>query len=51
MVNYPVFVKKLLEIGFHEEFIIEREIPEGEQQTADIRETIHNLKVWAGDNS
>ena len=49
MVNFPRFVKRLLEIGFHEEFIIEREIPEGEQQSADIRETIQNLKVWAGE--
>ncbi|MBP5300534.1 MAG: sugar phosphate isomerase/epimerase [Victivallales bacterium] len=49
MVNFPVFVKKLLSIGFQEEFIIEREIPEGEQQTADIRETIKNLHLWAGE--
>ncbi len=48
MVNFPVFVKKLLEIGFDGEYIIEREIPAGEEQTRDIRETIVNLQKWAG---
>ncbi|MCQ2396189.1 MAG: sugar phosphate isomerase/epimerase [Lentisphaeria bacterium] len=47
LVNYPVFVKKLLSIGFDGEFIIEREIGENEEQARDIRETIVNLQKWA----
>ena len=42
-VNYPLFVKRLGEIGFTGEFIIEREIT-GEQQARDIRETIKYLE-------
>lgn len=42
-VNYPLFVKRLGEIGFTGEFIIEREIT-GDRQTRDIRETIEYLK-------
>ncbi len=44
-VRYPEFVRRLREIGFEGEFIIEREIS-GEQQKKDIQETIaylHNL--------
>ena len=42
-VRYPEFVKKLDEIGFTGEFIIEREIS-GEQQRRDIEETIGYLQ-------
>ena len=49
MVNYPAFVKKLQEIGFDGEYIIEREIPAGDEQTRDIQETILNLQKWAGE--
>ena len=45
-VNFPVFVKRLKEIGFDGDWIIEREIPEGDEQTRDIRETVENLKIW-----
>lgn len=46
-VDFPRFVKKLLSIGFDGEFIIEREIPEGEEQRRDIMETVENLNKWA----
>lgn len=46
MVNFPKFVKRLREIGFDGEFIIEREIPEGEEQRKDILETVANLEKW-----
>ena len=46
-VNYPVFIKKLLSIGFDGEFIIEREIAEDENQARDIMETVKNLQIWA----
>ena len=46
MVNFPRFVKRLHEIGFDGEFIIEREIAEGEEQKRDILETVENLKMW-----
>ena len=46
MVNFPRFVKRLHEIGFDGEFIIEREIAEGEEQKRDILETVENLKKW-----
>ena len=46
-VDFPRFVKKLLSIGFDGEFIIEREIPEGEEQRRDIMETVDNLNKWA----
>ena len=49
MVDFPRFVKRLLEIGFDGEFIIEREIEESEEQARDIRETISNLRKWAGE--
>ncbi len=41
-VNFPVFLKRLKEIGFTGELIIEREIS-GDQQIKDIRETIEYL--------
>jgi sugar phosphate isomerase/epimerase len=43
MVRYPEFMKKLLEIGFDGDLIIEREI-HGEQQTKDIAETVEYLR-------
>ncbi len=42
-VNYPLFIKRLNEIGFKGEFIIEREIS-GEQQAKDIMATISYLR-------
>jgi sugar phosphate isomerase/epimerase len=42
-VNYPLFMKRLKEIGFAGEFIIEREIS-GEQQAKDIMATVSYLK-------
>lgn len=42
-VRYPEFVRRLKEIGFSGEFIIEREIT-GEKQAQDILETIKYLK-------
>ncbi len=46
MVRFPAFVKRLREIGFDGEFIIEREIAEGEEQKRDILETVANLEKW-----
>lgn len=46
MVHYPVFIRRLRELGFQGEFIIEREIAEDENQLKDIRETMENLEVW-----
>ena len=45
-VRFPEFMKRLLEIGFDGELIIEREIAEGEGQNHDIRETVANLQAW-----
>ena len=42
MVSYPEFMKKLQEIGFEGDLIIEREI-HGEQQMKDIAETVRYL--------
>lgn len=42
-VQYPLFVKRLKEIGYTGEFIIEREIS-GEKQKIDIRDTILYLE-------
>ncbi|MFC5407641.1 sugar phosphate isomerase/epimerase family protein [Cohnella soli] len=44
-VNYPVFMRKLKEIGFTGEYIIEREIS-GEEQRKDILQTTSDLKMW-----
>ncbi|OUS72138.1 xylose isomerase [Paenibacillus sp. MY03] len=44
-VNYPVFMRKLKELGFTGEYIIEREIS-GEEQRKDILQTTSNLKLW-----
>ena len=46
MVNFPRFVKLLKELNFDGEWIIEREIQEGAEQTRDILETVNNLKLW-----
>ncbi len=46
MVRFPILVKRLREIGFDGEFIIEREIAEGEEQKRDILETAANLEKW-----
>ena len=46
MVRFPALVKRLREIGFDGEFIIEREIPEGDEQKRDILETAANLEKW-----
>ena len=42
-VRFPEFVKRLDEVGFKGEFIIEREIS-GEQQKKDIAATVKYLK-------
>jgi len=47
-VRYPEFVKRLNEIGFKGEFIIEREIS-GKQQDEDIRDTINYLAKLLND--
>jgi len=44
-VNFPDFIKKLRDIGFTGDFIIEREIS-GEQQRLDIAQTVNDLKQW-----
>lgn len=44
-VNFPVFFRRLKEVGFTGDLIIEREIY-GEQQTRDIRKTVDKLRVW-----
>lgn len=46
MVNFPKLLQRLREIGFNGEFIIEREIAEGEEQQRDILETVANLQKW-----
>ncbi len=43
-VRFPEFVKRLSEIGFTGEYIIEREIQEGEEQNRDIADTVTFLK-------
>jgi sugar phosphate isomerase/epimerase len=45
LVCFPLFLKRLKEIGFSGELIIEREIT-GEQQANDIRKTISDLETW-----
>lgn len=44
-VRFPEFLKRLAEIGFTGELIIEREIS-GDQQTRDIRKTVDDLRRW-----
>lgn len=44
-VRFPEFIKRLKEIGYTGELIIEREIS-GEQQAKDIRQTVDDLKGW-----
>lgn len=43
-VRFPEFVRRLAEIGFKGEYIIEREIQEGEQQNKEIAETVAYLR-------
>jgi sugar phosphate isomerase/epimerase len=45
-VRFPEFVRRLVEIGFDGELVIEREIREGEEKNRDIRETVDNLRRW-----
>ena len=47
-VRFPEFIKRLSEIGFKGEYIIEREI-KGEQQSRDILATIDYLKKLLAD--
>jgi hypothetical protein len=47
-VRYPEFVARLGEIGFGGEFIIEREIGEGDEQSRDIAETVTYLRDLMG---
>jgi len=44
-VNFPVFLRRLREVGYAGELIIEREIW-GEEQARDIRETVGLLENW-----
>lgn len=44
-VRFKEFLKRLKEIGFDGELIIEREIS-GDQQSKDIADTVKNLKKW-----
>jgi sugar phosphate isomerase/epimerase len=44
-VRFPEFLKRLKEIGFDGELIIEREIS-GEQQIRDIRQAVSDLQRW-----
>ncbi len=44
-VDFPAFVRKLGDIGFKGEYIIEREIS-GEEQRQDILSTTADLKLW-----
>jgi len=46
-VNFPVFVRRLAEVGFTGEYIIEREIS-GEKQREDITATVDYLKGLIG---
>lgn len=46
MVQFPLLMRKLRQIGFDGEFIIEREIAEGAEQRRDILETAANLERW-----
>ena len=47
-VRFPEFIRRLKAMGFAGELIIEREIS-GDQQIADIRETVANLSRWLAD--
>jgi L-ribulose-5-phosphate 3-epimerase len=44
-VRFPELLKRLNDVGFKGELIIEREIS-GEQQKKDIAETVGNLRAW-----
>ena len=45
-VNFPLLLQRLHEVGFDGELIIEREIPEGEEQSKDIQKTVDDLRAW-----
>jgi len=44
-VNFPLFLRRLKEVGFDSDLIIEREIW-GEEQARDIQETVGMLEKW-----
>ncbi len=44
-VRFPEFIKRLKEVGFDGELVIEREI-EGEQQAKDIQAAVADLRGW-----
>lgn len=44
-VRFPEFVRKLHEVGFGGDLVIEREI-HGEQQRVDIAKTVEDLRAW-----
>ena len=46
-VRFPEFLRRLKEVGFTGELIIEREIS-GDQQTRDIRKCVDDLRTWLG---
>jgi sugar phosphate isomerase/epimerase len=46
-VRFPEFLRRLHEIGFTGELIIEREIS-GDQQARDIRKSVDDLRAWLG---
>ena len=45
LVRFPEFLRKLKDIGFTGDLVIEREI-RGEQQRADIARTVADLRAW-----
>ncbi|XID95752.1 sugar phosphate isomerase/epimerase family protein [Paenibacillaceae bacterium WGS1546] len=49
-VNFPAFLRRLREVGFDSDLIIEREIW-GEEQARDIRETVGLLENWLAEIS
>ena len=47
-VRFPEFLRRLKEVGFDGDLVIEREI-HGEQQRADIARTVEDLRGWLAD--
>ena len=47
-VHFDRLIPRLKELGFDGDFIIEREIQEGEEQNRDIKATAENLRKWWG---
>ncbi len=45
-VNYPALLKRLRQLGFDGELIIEREISAGPEKNRDVLETMANLQKW-----